>query len=232
MKSNSLALVITLALNAGVEEAQNAINEIERIFGISNVGTVAPASLVTPVGTVAHTQVTNVTPPADAIEGEATELDASGLPWDERIHSSSKEKNKDGTWRSRRNLDEATKKKIEKQLRATTTAPAADVATNTAAIPPAPAATPAPPALPPAPGLPPLPGANVINPAYASLVKFIAENSRSDANPAGRITDEWLTATAIPYYTQLAAGTSLQDIAHRPDLCAALESGLRISLGQ
>lgn len=32
-------------------------------------------------------------------------VDSEGLPWDKRIHSSSKEFNKDGSWRIRRNLD-------------------------------------------------------------------------------------------------------------------------------
>jgi hypothetical protein len=31
-------------------------------------------------------------------------LDAAGMPWDERIHASTREQNKDGTWRRRRNL--------------------------------------------------------------------------------------------------------------------------------
>lgn len=230
MKSNSLALVITLALNAGVEEAQNAINEIERIFGISNTGTVAPESLVASATQNAAPANLNTDVVGDAAADTSTnEVDGTGLPWDERIHSSSKEKNKDGTWRSKRNVDEAFKKKVEKQLRATMDTPPT---TTPAATTPAPAPAPAPTLPPPpAPGLPPLPGANVVNPAYASLVKLVAENTKSDANPAGRITDEWLTQVAIPHYTQLAAGTSLQDLAHRADLCAALEAGLRLSLG-
>ena len=32
------------------------------------------------------------------------EVDAKGMPWDSRIHSSSRAKNKEGTWRQRRNL--------------------------------------------------------------------------------------------------------------------------------
>jgi len=46
------------------------------------------------------------------------ELDKDGLPWDARIHSSSKEKNKDGTWRQRRNLADGEKERVEQELRA------------------------------------------------------------------------------------------------------------------
>lgn len=45
------------------------------------------------------------------------ERDSKGMPWDERIHSSSKATNKDGSWRYRRNLDEVTIAQVEAQLR-------------------------------------------------------------------------------------------------------------------
>lgn len=44
-------------------------------------------------------------------------LDNTGLPWDGRIHSSTKGKNKDGTWTARRGLDKALGNKIEAELR-------------------------------------------------------------------------------------------------------------------
>ncbi len=40
-----------------------------------------------------------------ATNGVAAELDVKGVAWDSKIHSSSKSKNKDGTWRVKRNLD-------------------------------------------------------------------------------------------------------------------------------
>lgn len=64
---------------------------------------------------------------------DSGELDSNNLPWDKRIHSSSKNKNQDGTWRYIRvaNADdkpafEALKKSVEAELRAGSTAPAAD----------------------------------------------------------------------------------------------------------
>ena len=47
-----------------------------------------------------------------------SELDAEGLPWDERIHSSNKKKKADGTWTARRNTDKALVEQVKQELRA------------------------------------------------------------------------------------------------------------------
>jgi hypothetical protein len=44
------------------------------------------------------------------------ETDSRGLPWDERIHSSSKEKNKDGSWRYKRGVDKNLLPQVEAEL--------------------------------------------------------------------------------------------------------------------
>ncbi len=57
--------------------------------------------------------------PAKSIElpiDRAT-LDKNGLPWDERIHSSSRAINADGTWRYRKNVPDETKQSVEAELR-------------------------------------------------------------------------------------------------------------------
>jgi hypothetical protein len=53
------------------------------------------------------------TPPIPTTSG----LDAKGLPWDERIHSSSRAINADGTWRYRKNVPDETKQAVEAELR-------------------------------------------------------------------------------------------------------------------
>lgn len=60
------------------------------------------------------------TPPpvAPAPPVPATSLDSAGLPWDERIHSSSKNTVADGTWRRKRGVDEALVASVEAELRA------------------------------------------------------------------------------------------------------------------
>lgn len=73
--------------------------------------------------------------------------DADGLQWDERIHSSSKALNADGTWRRRRNLDPAVLAAVEQELRGT----------SAPVVPPVPSA----PAVPPP---PPIPGVAVVPP--------------------------------------------------------------------
>lgn len=50
------------------------------------------------------------------VNESAPDVDKRGVPWDERIHASSKALNKDGTWRYRRNLDEAIRKSVEEEL--------------------------------------------------------------------------------------------------------------------
>ena len=46
------------------------------------------------------------------------ELDKNGFPWDPRIHSGSKGKNQDGSWKSLRNVDKSIVPVIEAELRA------------------------------------------------------------------------------------------------------------------
>lgn len=116
---------------------------------------------------VAHAQVTDtptVTPAPvandtddenDAPDANAPSLDKRGLPWDERIHASSKALNADGTWRYRRNTPKETIEAVESELapandplaipamldRRETPAPAAIPVPTGAPCAPAPAAT-------------------------------------------------------------------------------------------
>lgn len=53
------------------------------------------------------------------------EIDAEGLYWDERIHSSSKKKKANGVWNRRKNLDELTYNRIKNELLSANPAPSA-----------------------------------------------------------------------------------------------------------
>lgn len=55
---------------------------------------------------------------AEMVDVGAPDLDSAGFPWDERIHAASKATNADGTWRKRRNLDDATYDAVMAELRA------------------------------------------------------------------------------------------------------------------
>lgn len=86
------------------------------------------------------------------------ELDINSIPWDDRIHSTTRAKNQDGTWRYRRNLDPQTRDMVMIELRAR--AGAAPVPAGTPPLPTPPAAAPPPPPPPvtlPAPGAVPVP---------------------------------------------------------------------------
>lgn len=57
------------------------------------------------------------------VAGPTPERDADGLPWDARIHASTKVLNADGTWRARRAVHEETRKLVEAELRQNMAAP-------------------------------------------------------------------------------------------------------------
>lgn len=78
---------------------------------------------------------TAVVPPV-FVGSESVVVDAAGLPWDARIHASTRAHNKDGTWRKIRNTDKSAAAIVEADLRAA------------AAIPPVPPGMPTPPASP------------------------------------------------------------------------------------
>ena len=151
---------------------------------------------------------------------QTPEVDKEGVPWDERIHSGTKSVTAKGTWTRRRNVDDITFAKISAELKASVAGNAAP-ATNI----PAPPSSPNVPSnnLPPPPGvnplplpganLPPPPGAAVVDPAYAALVKLIADNTQSATNPTGRLTDTWVTQVLAAY--NVPEG-NLQNLAHMP----------------
>jgi hypothetical protein len=80
---------------------------------VAQVPTAAPA-------TVPVAQVPTAAPATNA----AVEVDAEHIPWDERIHASTKTKNADGTWRLKRNIPVETVEAIKAELRALMQVPA------------------------------------------------------------------------------------------------------------
>lgn len=113
----------------------------------------APSMISTTVSPV------TIAPAAPSAPSSPTELDINSIPWDDRIHSTTRAKNQDGTWRYRRNLDPQTRDMVMIELRAR--AGAAPVPAGTPPLPTPPAAAPPPPPPPPvtlpAPGAVPVP---------------------------------------------------------------------------
>lgn len=78
-------------------------------------------------------------PPSGAVE-----FDSKGLPWDERLHSSKKTKNADGSFKRKKGVDDATFEKIAAELRARSGAQAVSPGANSAIPPPPPNLAPPP----------------------------------------------------------------------------------------
>lgn len=232
-------VLIALAFDATQQECDAAHELIDRVAGGVDPTVLVTASVDGKSGQVQTSGTGTPIPPNNAIDNanaaaanSNAELDAAGFPWDERIHSSNRKKNDKGLWWAKRGVTPALKASVEAELRSTmsaapaTTTPAAPAPQQTT---PAPAATT--PAAPPMPGanLPPMPGAAAVDPAYTALVQFIAQNTNSAANPAGKFTDDYIKQVLTHY--GVAEG-SLQNLAHRLDLVPTVDGWLRQVLAQ
>jgi len=147
---------------------QPVVDEAAAAFGVP----AAPLALSTPViagaSTVAPPPPANTAPitttPGVASSVAGVDLDANGLPWDNRIHAESKGKIADGTWRKKRNLDPTLLANVEAELRQLMGAPGvAPLVPSTAPI------APTPPLAPAAPVTANLPTASVSQPVAAPL---------------------------------------------------------------
>lgn len=78
-------------------------------------------------------------PPAPPAPQETTggpELDAEGLPWDSRIHASTRTRNKDETWRLLRGVDQGLVDQVKAELKAAMSAPVPEPAAPASPPPP------------------------------------------------------------------------------------------------
>lgn len=160
----------------------------------------------------------------------APELDVTGLPWDARIHAETKSKNKDGSWRSKRNMDKAFLATIEAQLRQAMGAPAAPAVATVAsnpAVTAAPVVVPiVPPAMPavPQPSTPPaMPGPSVAaaaNTAGETFAEFMARLAPNFAADPLNMTAKM--SAALQQHGLSAIG----QLSARPDLIPAVSAAL------
>lgn len=155
-----------------------------------------------PPGVAAGAQAGNAAPsnPASGVE-----VDKDGLPWDGRIHSESKAKNKDGTWRARRNLPDGVAATVTAELRSLAGIPPA---TPTGDLPPLPDATVSPPVV----------TATAVTP-FNQMLRSITPHLRSEANPSGKLVQTDITEGARKLGLIDANGTGqFMLLAHREDL--------------
>ena len=168
---------------------------------------VEAAAVVPPPPPVEAAAVVPPTPPVDG-------CDSDGLPWDGRIHSSSKARLADGRWRQRRNTDPAVVTAVTAELRAALSAPAA---------PPAPAAVVPPP--PPAPvatvfPFPPIEEPVTVPPPPAAMAFPEFMRAITAARLAPAVVLEACKAVGMP---------SIPALNQRPDLIPSVAAALGVS---
>lgn len=201
-----------------------------------------------PDPTTAFAQTAAITPPPAAPAAPPTappaasgERDSKGMPWDGRIHASSKAKVADGSWRYKRNVDDAVIAPIEAEIRATLAAPAVAVGGAAPAFgahpfqqqPEQPAPVVAPPVAA-APVAPPPPAAPVAVPvAPATGI------TPPDATPAmtyatlmaslpPKIVSGELTASQMQEACEQYGVASIAALAQRPDLVPFIAAALKL----
>jgi hypothetical protein len=181
------------------------------VFGQQNAAAAAPAAAPGPPPVAAP-----VPPP---VNPSAPTLDSSGLPWDSRIHADTKGTIKDGTWRTRKNVDPAFKTQVEAELRAalsgTVAPPVAAPVAPPAATQPTAATVPtaAPVAPPPPPATSDAPAALDPN-TFAGFAAATAPCFQQDAGKATRVMVAALQSVGLSAMGQLSA---------RPDLISSVK---------
>ena len=205
-----------------------AADVVEALMAAEENRVAAQAAASTPAATP-------LSPPA------GVDLDSDGLPWDARIHASTKTKvQSDGKWKKIRKVDPALVKAVEAELRQVMAAPVppppADGAEPDAPVTTDPAAAFA--AQPPADAVPPPPGDAVPPPPGADVPAPPAEDPAPPATPpadltafanmmktvAAKQTAKTLSAETLNQCIASLGLTSIRDFAKRPDLIPALEA--------
>lgn len=155
----------------------------------------AAISLLTGAGVAVTTETEDTTPATpgtpDPVLG--VELDSKGFPWCAEVHAGTKGKNKDGSWKAKKGVDDATRAAVEQatlaRLQATAAQPPAVVAAAPVAAPVA--AAPVAPVAPVAPAMPMGIAAAAVAPvSYEKLVEkysTMAAAGLIDATKVGAI---------------------------------------------
>ena len=200
-----------------------------------------------PVKMVTAPPVANVAPVPPAPQAPGIEVDAQGMPWDNRIHSGSRAKVADGSWRQKRNLDPNLLAQVEGELRATMGLPAQEPVSAPAPAPVSPAGAFAPAAPEPVTAVVPVPppfvAAVVAPPVPATTTPILTTGVTPTASPSNpvtfpalmqKITQAFIAKTldqaTIQGACQQVGLPSLPMLASRPDLVGQVATILGIAL--
>lgn len=192
---------------------------------------IAAASTVAPPPPVNTAPITTTPGVASSVAG--VDLDAKGLPWDNRIHAESKGKIADGTWRKKRNIDPTVLATVEAELRQLMGAPAAPlahaaIATVAAGFTPTPTSAPAvavppPPVVGAAPTMPAAPNAAPAGEVPADArAQFVALVGRASA----AIQGQKVTQAEVNQCCVDAGVPALPLLANRLDLVAQVAANI------
>lgn len=190
MSENSRSFfAIQIALGASQAEVEQAIAMIRGAAAARDGVAADETPAAAPAPTAPQAQVT----PQQVKEAE---LDNEGLPWDERIHASTKTKTAKGIWTKRKGVDDATRDAVVAELRQQY--PADESADEAPAAAPT-APTVAPPAAAPTisvPGAAPTPAT-----PYTELVDWLAKNT----GDGKKLSKEWVEQQFSSNGTSIAA---------------------------
>jgi len=176
---------------------------------------VAPPVAEAPTPASAQPPVTEE-PAAEPTGTNGVELDAEGLPWDARIHASTKTKKADGCWKAKRGVSAELVQQVTAELRQLMALPAPAPATE-APAPATEAPTPATEAPAPTPVAPPAPQAPTAEPAPADFMSLV-----------GAIGRMGVTQDQIQAALQASCpGQHFQALAARPDLIPGFWAALQ-----
>jgi hypothetical protein len=183
MNTKLLVLAISSALLAAAQsfaETAEQLSDGDVIQSFPN----SAAQAADTIAAISHTAVANA------------ELDASGLPWDARIHASTKTKTQKNIWTARKGLADGVADAVTAELRQKYPAPQATTpVTSVPAIPATPVI-----------GVPQL---SVAKTPYTELVDWLAKNTGADKV----LSDAWIGSMFAQNNTTLAALAENHDLA-------------------
>ena len=168
-------------------------------------------------------------------------MDAQGLPWDGRIHASTRSKTQDGNWKLRRGVDDDVLAAVSNELRQTMGLVPQEVVPPSPLTPPPAQVFSQPAAVPPPPFVPPV--APPVPPMATLATETLQVGTATGASPSEvisfpKLMQKITAAFAAKTLDQAAIGAAVQRVglpslpmlASRPDLVPAVADALGLAL--
>lgn len=209
-----------------IDQARTMLNDLGGVSAPANIQPFLSPSNIIGVATPSHED--------DEGTDDGNPLDASGLPWDGRIHASTKRKTAKGMWQKRKGVQDIEVTNVEAELRShpqQPTAPAAPSAPmqlnvptygGTPTAPQAPASAPVAPYVPqaPAPMAPPVPALQIAAPVAPTRDFQGLTQQLSNLFKGQRIAHDYpnTIVARVNQGFQINTVTSITDLANDPNM--------------